>query len=196
MLHLYCAFSIWICSKAHYNDQFTPSRPKAHIGASGSRFNAVHVCWCSFYRPRKDGKLNELQRERRSHRYSTLDKAGDWTWDLQVGRQRSYHCANPSASRMWLGCLNSAKKFIGSANSLITTVQLHASVQLFNWGGGGGGLSTNHIQGHCNTSDYVPGQCGKCSQRPVYVYISQQSSKPWSAHIFLVPESSHQAALW
>ena len=60
---LYCAFSIWICSKAHYNDQFTPSRPKAHIGASGSRFNAVHVCWFSFYRPRKDGKLSGLQRE-------------------------------------------------------------------------------------------------------------------------------------
>ena len=25
--------------------EFTPSGPKAHIGASGSRFNAVHVCW-------------------------------------------------------------------------------------------------------------------------------------------------------
>ena len=90
VLHLYCAFSIWICSKAHYNDQFTPSRPKAHIGASGSRFNAVHVCWCSFYRPRKDGKLSELQWERRSHRYSTLDEAGDWTWDLGAGRLHIY----------------------------------------------------------------------------------------------------------
>ena len=31
----------------------------------------------SFYRPQKDGKLSELQRERRSHRYSTLGEAGD-----------------------------------------------------------------------------------------------------------------------
>ena len=82
------------CSKAHNSDQFTPSGPKAHIGASGSRFN---VCWYSFYRPRKDGKLSELQREWRSHRNSTLDEAGDWTWGLRVGRQRCYHCANPSA---------------------------------------------------------------------------------------------------
>ena len=93
VLHLYCAFSIWMCSKAHYNDQFTPSVPKAHIGASVSRYNAVYVCWYSFYRLRKDGKLSELQRERRSHRYSTPDEAND----LRVGRQRSY-CANPSAN--------------------------------------------------------------------------------------------------
>ena len=31
----------------------------------------------SFYRPRKEGKLREPQRERRSRRYSTLDEAGD-----------------------------------------------------------------------------------------------------------------------
>ena len=40
--------------------QFTPSGPEAYIGASGSRFKAVHACWYSFYRPRKDGKLSEL----------------------------------------------------------------------------------------------------------------------------------------
>ena len=38
-----------------------PQRTKAHIGASGSRFNAVHVCWYSFYRARKDGNLSEIQ---------------------------------------------------------------------------------------------------------------------------------------
>ena len=30
VLHLWCAFSIWICSKAHYNDQFIPADRK-HI---------------------------------------------------------------------------------------------------------------------------------------------------------------------
>ena len=61
-----------------------PRGPKAHIGAA-----------YSFYRPRKDRKLSELQRERRSHRYSTIDETGDWTRDLRVGRQRSYHCTTP-----------------------------------------------------------------------------------------------------
>ena len=28
---------------------------------------------------------------------STPDEAEDWTWDFRLGRQRSYHCANPSA---------------------------------------------------------------------------------------------------
>ena len=37
-----------------------PSGPEAYIGASGSRFKSVHVCWYSFYRPREDGKLSEL----------------------------------------------------------------------------------------------------------------------------------------
>ena len=46
---------LWICSKANYNDQFTPSEPKAHTGASGSLFNAVLILPTS----RKDGKLNE-----------------------------------------------------------------------------------------------------------------------------------------
>ena len=54
---------------------------------------AVHVCWYSFERPRKDRQLSELQRERMLH---SPYEAGDWTWDLRVGRQRSYHCANPS----------------------------------------------------------------------------------------------------
>ena len=48
------------CSKALYNDQFTPSGPEAYLGASGIHFKAVHVCWYSFYRPRKDGKLREF----------------------------------------------------------------------------------------------------------------------------------------
>ena len=42
-------------SKALYNDQFTPSGLEAYT-----------ACWYSFYQPRKDGKLSELQRERRS----------------------------------------------------------------------------------------------------------------------------------
>ena len=29
----------------------------------------------------------KAERERRSHRRSNLDEAGDWTWDLRVGRQ-------------------------------------------------------------------------------------------------------------
>ena len=52
-MHLYSAFP---CNM----HQFTPSGPEAYIGASGSRFKAVHACWYSFYRPRKDGKLSEL----------------------------------------------------------------------------------------------------------------------------------------
>ena len=65
------------CSKALYNDQFTPSGSEAYIGASGSRFKVVHVCWYtySFYRPRKDGKLGERRWERRSPKYSTLNQA-------------------------------------------------------------------------------------------------------------------------
>ena len=31
MVHLYSAFSIWICSKAFYNDRFTPSEPETYI---------------------------------------------------------------------------------------------------------------------------------------------------------------------
>ena len=46
--------------------------------------------WYSFYRPRKDGKLSQLRRKRRSHKCSTRD--------LVVGRQRYYHCANHAAS--------------------------------------------------------------------------------------------------
>ena len=42
------------------NDQFAPSGLEAYTGANGSRFKAVHAYWYSFYRPRKDGKLNEL----------------------------------------------------------------------------------------------------------------------------------------
>ena len=42
------------CSKALYNDQFTPSGSEAYIGASGNRSKAVHVCWYSFFRPRED----------------------------------------------------------------------------------------------------------------------------------------------
>ena len=50
VLHLYCTFSRWICSKAHNNDQFSPSRPNAqrecetkhlrfrYLGASGGMF--------------------------------------------------------------------------------------------------------------------------------------------------------------
>ena len=49
---------LYECSKAFYNDQFTPSGPEAHIGASVARFKAVHVY--SFYQPRKDEKLSEL----------------------------------------------------------------------------------------------------------------------------------------
>ena len=29
VLHLYCAFSMWICSKVHYNDQFYPQRTES-----------------------------------------------------------------------------------------------------------------------------------------------------------------------
>ena len=39
----------------------------------------VHVCWYSFYRPREDGKLSELYREKRLPKYSTLDQAGGRT---------------------------------------------------------------------------------------------------------------------
>ena len=46
--------------------------------------------------PRKDGKLSGLLRERRSPKYLILDQAGDLNRDLLIGRQRSYHCANPS----------------------------------------------------------------------------------------------------
>ena len=82
-----CIILYWmICSKAHYNDQLTPNRLKAYIGASGSHFNVVHVCWHSFYWPWKDGKLSKLQRERRSHRYSTLDRAEYWTCVLRCSR--------------------------------------------------------------------------------------------------------------
>ena len=48
-------------------------------------------------RPRKDGKLSELQRERRSPNIPLSGRTGNGTRDLRVGRQRSYHCANPSA---------------------------------------------------------------------------------------------------
>ena len=38
-----------------------PQADRMHIiGASDSYFKAVHVCWYSFYRPRKDEKLSEL----------------------------------------------------------------------------------------------------------------------------------------
>ena len=99
MLNLYCAFSIWICSKAQCNDQFTPIGPNSTYSRRiwQPLFNAVHACCYSFYRPRKDGKRSELQWQRRPCRYSALEKAGDWATDLWVGRQRSYHCANPSA---------------------------------------------------------------------------------------------------
>ena len=35
------------------------------------------------------------------HRYSTLNEAGDWTWDLRVGRQRSYHCPTPLLYKLY-----------------------------------------------------------------------------------------------
>ena len=76
---IYTAPFPYECSKALYNDQFTHSGPEAYIGASGSRFEAVHVCWYSFYRPREDGKLSKLWREIRSPKYSSLDQAGDRT---------------------------------------------------------------------------------------------------------------------
>ena len=49
-----------IQNQPELNDQFTPNGLEAHIGASGSRYQAVHVCWYPFYRPRKDRKLSEL----------------------------------------------------------------------------------------------------------------------------------------
>ena len=96
VLHLYCPFSIQICSKAHYKYQFTPSGPKAHIGASGSRFNVVHVMLVLIL-PTSEGWKDEwTSAGKKVTQSSTPDEAGDWTWDLWVGRQRSYHCANPS----------------------------------------------------------------------------------------------------
>ena len=42
MLHLNFAFSIWICWKAHYNDQFTPSRFNAvHVNYAGTHFTSL-----------------------------------------------------------------------------------------------------------------------------------------------------------
>ena len=42
---IYTAPFPYECSKALYNDQFTPSGPEAYIGASGSHFKAVHLQW-------------------------------------------------------------------------------------------------------------------------------------------------------
>ena len=103
VLHLYCAFSTWICSKEHYKYQFTPSGPKAHIGASGSRFNAVHVMLVLIL-PTSEGWKAEWTstgkkvtgRVQPPTRPRIEPEAEDWTWDLQ----RFYHCANPSANCM------------------------------------------------------------------------------------------------
>ena len=38
VVHSCSTFSIWTCSKALYNDQFTPSGLEAYIGASGTHF--------------------------------------------------------------------------------------------------------------------------------------------------------------
>ena len=61
-------------------------RKQIYIGAFDSLFKAVHVCWYSFYRLQKDGKLSDFQRERRSPKYSILDQAGDRTGNLRIGR--------------------------------------------------------------------------------------------------------------
>ena len=37
-----------------------------------------------------DGKLSQLRLKGRSHKYSNLERAGDRTGDLVIGRQRSY----------------------------------------------------------------------------------------------------------
>ena len=91
-------FHMNMCSKALTMISLPPADQKHnYIGASGSHFKAVHLCYYSFYRPWKDGKLSELLRQKRFPKYSTLDQAGDWTGDLRIGRQRSYHYSNPSA---------------------------------------------------------------------------------------------------
>ena len=58
------------------------------------RTGSIHKKWSMyagthFTDPRKDGKLSELYRERRSHKCSTLDQAEARTGDLRIGRQRS-----------------------------------------------------------------------------------------------------------
>ena len=60
MVHLYSAFSMKHAQRRFTMISLPPGGPKAYIGASGSRFKAIHVCWYSFYRPQKDGKLSEL----------------------------------------------------------------------------------------------------------------------------------------
>ena len=75
----------------------SPPADRKHIEAS-SKCSMYMLRWYSFYRPRKDRKLSELWRERRSPKYTTLDQAGDRTLDLRVGRQRSCHCANQPAN--------------------------------------------------------------------------------------------------
>ena len=54
-----------------------------------------------------------------------------------IGRHKvHYQLIRGLLSRMWLGDLNSPQFLIDSSNSPITTVRLHASVQLMIWSGG------------------------------------------------------------
>ena len=94
VVHLYLA--PFPCN-ALYNDQFTPSRPEAYIGASGSHFKAVHVCWYSFTDPgRLESWVNFSGKEDHQNiQPSTKPRIELGT--LGLGGRDLNHCANPSA---------------------------------------------------------------------------------------------------
>ena len=72
-----------------------PSGPVAYIGASGSRFKAVHVLW--YLLPIPEGwKAKWTLARKKSPKYSTLDQDGDRTGDLRLGGRDFNRCAKLS----------------------------------------------------------------------------------------------------